>query len=207
MHMTDEIEGMMRCPQCGTAWPTMQKQWGSALIVPRVQSGYGRNWAVYQCSTCKEMVMTASRMGNQGTLDIEKTYPPTDTVDAALPDKARTYLQQAMESLHAPDGAAMLIGSAVDAMLKAKNLTDGSLYSRIDKAVGAHLFTEEMGEWAHAVRLGSNRPRHADTDDPHVSIEEAKQALEFATTLGLILFVLPDRVARGRAATETPPKG
>ena len=185
--MTDEIEGMLRCPQCGTASPTMQKLWGVKLIIPRGHTGYGRNWAVYQCSTCKALVMTASRMGNESTLDIETSYPPTDTVDAALPEKARTYLQQAMESLHAPDGAAMLIAAAVDAMLKAKNLTEGTLNNRIDKAVAAHLFTEEMGEWAHAVRLGSNRPRHADTDDPHVSIEEAKQALEFATTLGPVV--------------------
>jgi hypothetical protein len=208
MRMTDQIEGLSRCPQCGTAWPTMQRMWGPVIMMPRKTTGYGRNWAVYQCTTCKDLVLTESNAGNEQTLEIARTFPPTRTVDAALPEKAQKYLQQAMESLHTPDGAAMLTGSAVDAMLKAKNLTEGSVYRRIDEAVATHLLTKEMGEWAHAVRLGSNGPRHADLDAPHVSVEEAKQAVEFATTLGLVLFVLPDRVVRGRnAATTAKPNG
>lgn len=52
-----------------------------------------------------------------------------------------------------------------------------------------------MGAWAHDVRLGSNRPRHADQDDPHATPQEARQAIEFAKTLGTVLFVLPNRIA------------
>src|ERR1700736_2603886 len=43
--------------------------------------------------------------------------------------------KQAYETLHAPDAAAVMAGSAVDGMLKALGYTEGSLYSRIDKAV------------------------------------------------------------------------
>tara|TARA_R110002096_G_scaffold10277_2_gene39877 strand:+ start:2526 stop:2828 length:303 start_codon:yes stop_codon:yes gene_type:complete len=92
----------------------------------------------------------------------------------------------------------MLAGSAVDAMLKEKNLTEGSLYKRIDEAVDSGVITADMAEWAHEVRLGSNRPRHADEESPHTSPEEAKRSVEFATTLGHVLFVLPERIKRAR---------
>jgi hypothetical protein len=54
-----------------------------------------------------------------------------------------------------------------------------------------------MGEWAHEVRLNSNRPRHADTENPHVSLRQAQQSVEFAEALGHFLFVLSSRVDKG----------
>jgi hypothetical protein len=54
-----------------------------------------------------------------------------------------------------------------------------------------------MADWAHEVRLGSNRPRHADIDRPHVTVEEANQSVEFADALGYFLFVLKARIDRG----------
>ncbi|WP_162307534.1 DUF4145 domain-containing protein [Bradyrhizobium amphicarpaeae] len=114
-----------------------------------------------------------------------------------IPEPARTYLQQAYETLHAPDAAAVMAGSAVDAMLKVRGLTNGSLYSRIDEALSQNLLTKGMAEWAHEVRLGSNRPRHADRENPHVSPDEAKQSVEFAEALGNFLFVLTARIDRG----------
>ena len=96
----------------------------------------------------------------------------------------------------------MLAGSAVDAMLKDKELVEGSVYNRIDQAVKQGILTSDMADWAHEVRLGSNRPRHADKDAPHVTQDEAAQAVEFTRTLGHILYVLPERVRRGKAAAE-----
>lgn len=128
---------------------------------------------------------------------IDTIIPSLKTVDSELPEAARRYLQQAFETLHAPDAAAVMAGSAVDAMLKAMGYQGGSLYSRIDKAVADHVLTEAMGEWAHEVRLGSNRPRHADADRPHISSDEANQSVEFAEALGHFLFVLTARVRSG----------
>ena len=96
----------------------------------------------------------------------------------------------------------MLAGAAVDAMLKEKGLDEGNLYTRIDQAVQQTILTKDMGDWAHSVRLGSNRPRHADLDHPHVSKDEAEQAIEFTRTLGHVMFVLPARVERGRSAAK-----
>ena len=54
-----------------------------------------------------------------------------------------------------------------------------------------------MGKWAHSVRSGSNRPRHADAENPHVSAEEAKQSVEFADALAQFLFVLTAKIQAG----------
>lgn len=97
-------------------------------------------------------------------------------------------------------------GSAVDAMLKHHKLVEGSLYKRIDEALSENLLTQGMADWAHSVRLGSNRPRHADDKRPHVSPDEAKQSVEFAEALGNFLFVLTARIERGiKAATDALP--
>ena len=119
-----------------------------------------------------------------------------------LPERAGRYLQQAIDSIFAPDGAVMLAGSAVDAMLKDKGYEAGSVYQRIEKAVEDHVLTADMGKWAHSVRLQANQPRHADIDDPHATEEQARQSIEFAKALGDFLFVLPARIASGTKAAE-----
>lgn len=129
-------------------------------------------------------------------------FPAEKKAHEDIPEPARTFLQQAYETLHAPDASAVMAGSAVDAMLKIHGLKDGSLYERIDAALNKNLLTDGMAKWAHSVRLGSNRPRHADKEKPHVSPSEAKQSVEFAEALGNFLFVLTARIDRGIKAAE-----
>lgn len=97
----------------------------------------------------------------------------------------------------------MLAASAVDAMLKARGYKDGSLYHRIDQAAEKHLITKEMGEWAHEVRLDANDQRHDDESLPLPDAASAKKAIDFVTTLGTILFVLPARVQSGLEKPQT----
>ena len=89
---------------------------------------------------------------------------------------------------------------SVDAMLKAKGLASGSLYARIDQAATTHLITSDMAEWAHDVRLDANDERHADDSSTLPDIAAAKRSVDFAIALGQFMFVLPSKVARGRAA-------
>jgi hypothetical protein len=131
--------------------------------------------------------------------DVTEVYPGLEFVDDAIPEPASSYLTQALESLHAPAGAVMLCASAVDAMLKRRGYSMGSLFDRVDKAVEDGVLTAEMGEWAHEVRLEANEPRHADVENPLPTALQARKCLEFTETLGLVLFVLPARVKRGRA--------
>jgi hypothetical protein len=123
--------------------------------------------------------------------------PAPSMVDAAVPQRAREYLDQALRSLRAPAGAVMLAASSIDAMLKEKNLTDGSLKRRIDLAAETHLITKEMAEWAHEVRLDANDQRHSDVAAPLPTPDDARRVTEFAQALALFLFVLPARVRTG----------
>lgn len=142
-------------------------------------------------------VAPAPRSGHP-PLEITHTWPAQQHVNEAVPVRARTFLEQAIASIHAPAGAVMLTGSAVDAMLKEKGLKEGSLYKRIDAASATHLITTEMAAWAHEIRLDANDQRHADEEAELPDEADASKAIEFATALAQFLFVLPARVARGR---------
>lgn len=100
----------------------------------------------------------------------------------------------------------MLAASAVDAMLKAKGYSEGSLYTRIRKAAEDHTITPEMAEWAHQVRLEANDVRHADEEELHKTVDQARQTVEFARALGEFMFALPARVRQGLEAAKSADK-
>ena len=60
-----------------------------------------------------------------------------------------------------------------------------------------HLITDEMGQWAHEVRLDANDQRHADESSSLPTETDAKRVLEFAKALAEFAFILPSRVKRG----------
>ena len=91
----------------------------------------------------------------------------------------------------------MLAASAVDAMLKAKDLKKGSLNDRINEAADQHLITADMAKWAHSVRLDANEQRHADESAGLPSQADAQRTLDFAQALGTFLFTLPHLVKEG----------
>jgi hypothetical protein len=97
--------------------------------------------------------------------------------------------------------------SAIDAMLKERNYPrrdengrERSLFARIEQAAKDNVITDDMKEWAHFIRLEANDQRHADDQAPLPTPERARLVAEFARTLAEILFVLPSRVRRGKAA-------
>lgn len=188
-----------RCPHCGAGRPQV-----SLLTDYNVRSN--RQWATYTTTCCGGVLLAIGRQQEKNGFSnsqIETIYPGVRSAAVEIPEPARTYLQQAFETLHAPDAAAVMAGSAVDAMLKQFKLIEGNVYTRIDQAVKQHILTAAMGEWAHEVRLGSNRPRHADTENPHVSPHQAQQSVEFAEALGHFLFVLSSRVKKGIEDAKT----
>ncbi|WNF56045.1 DUF4145 domain-containing protein [Pseudomonas sp. SG20052] len=140
----------------------------------------------------------AGYRGSGELYDISEMWPAPQAVHDSVPDRAKSYLEQAIASIAAPSGAVMLTASAVDSMLKTKGLKEGSLYSRIEKASAEHLITAEMAAWAHEVRLDANDQRHDDEDGALPDEADARKSIEFATALAQFLFVLPASVARGR---------
>lgn len=174
----------------------------TALLETTDYKGEGRRvWHVYNCERCGGLVVASSVQAGADILDM---YPSPPAIAESLPPLAKSYLQQAVNSLHAPAGAVMLAASCVDAMLKAKEYRTGSLYERINKAAEDHLITREMAQWAHDIRLDANDQRHVDEQAVLPDAANARKCVEFATALGEFLFVLPARVERGLANANPP---
>lgn len=187
-----------RCPHCNVAKPNLAAIHAIDSYNDRNQNP--RAWRTYQCKTCGGVVLAVAPSPRGAVQqEIAQVWPAPQQVNEAVPARARAFLEQAIASVHAPAGAVMLTASAVDAMLKEKGLKDGTLYKRIDAASAQHLITAEMAAWAHEVRLEANDQRHADEEADLPGEADAVKAIEFATALAQFLFVLPARVARGRA--------
>src|SRR5712672_3170939 len=152
---------LSRCPHCSVSMPNLVYRWELVLVDFR---GLRKHWRIYGCNRCAGLVAAWATEPNAEVIEM---YPRIDQeLSDDVPVKARTFLEQAVESKSAPAGAVMLAASAVDAMLKAKKLTNGTLFSRIDQAAAEHLITADMAVWAHEVRLDANDQRHADEEAP-----------------------------------------
>ena len=181
-----------RCPHCGVNKPNLTLR-SSADSMDHT-GGNQRDWGFYVCAHCGGIATVSMRRGHGS---IEDIFPASTTVGKEVPEKARSYLKQALDSQHAPAGAIMLTASSVDAMLKDKGYATGSLYERIEKAAADHVITEQMAKWAHQIRLDANDQRHADEDASLPGLDDARQCIEFAQALAVFMFVLPARVSRG----------
>lgn len=188
-----------RCPHCSIASPNLFK-----VHQFETNDHLGQNkrtWVIYNCGSCGGAVSACSiHFG----AEVNEYFPNSQSAKEDVPDRPRSFLQQAMESLHAPAGAVMLAGSAVDSMLKLKGYTEGSLYKRIESAASDHLITADMAIWAHEVRLDANDQRHADEASTLPTPEDAKRVIEFASAFAEYLFVLPSRIQRGITKLSAP---
>lgn len=181
-----------RCPHCSVANPNLAQ-----LNRFETKNHEGRNlrrWVVYECGNCGGLVTASAPQFGQ---PIQEFFPSSAEVHEDIPDRAKAYLAQAVASIHAPAGAVMLAASSVDAMLKEKGYSTGSLYTRIQSAVDDNLLTTEMAAWAHEVRLDANDQRHADDAATLPTGEDAKRVIDFTTAIAEYLFVLPARIQRG----------
>lgn len=190
---------LTRCPHCHIDHPNL-------ILNNKVTTHdhAGRNqrfWGIYRCQRCGGLVTAASNVSESG--QITELYPQVLALQDELPPRAKAYLQQAIDSRHAPAGAVILAASAVDAMLKAKSYSKGTLYARIDKAKEDHIITDGMALWAHQIRLDANDQRHSDEDAELPDEKDAKRSIDFAVALGQFLFALPARVERGIAEAKS----
>ena len=186
-----------RCPHCSVDTPNLTNQ---GVVETSDHAGFcERAWVMYACGRCGGVVTAWSYKGNSF---VEEIFPKPLSVEEAIPDRAKEYLQQAIGSISTPAGSVMLAASSVDAMLKYKGLTNGSLYARINQAVQDGMITSEMADWAHEVRLEANGQRHADTDSVLPSSDDARKLIDFVQALGMFLFVLPARVEQGIASAK-----
>jgi hypothetical protein len=192
-----------RCPHCNVDKPNLTVV--SQFETNSYNNSNNRHWKAYSCQRCGG-VTTAWAYPND--LEIRQMFPDSLKVDDSIPDRAKAYLNQAIDSKHAPAGSIMLSASSVDSMLKEKGYKSGNLYSRINKAVDDHLITKEMAEWAHDVRLDANDQRHADEEAELPNESDAQRTIDFTVALAQFLFVMPSRVQNGikQAKVEDKPQ-
>lgn len=183
---------LARCPHCAVANPNLSSL--NRFETRDHEEKNLRRWIVYSCGSCGGLVTASSPQFGLPTMEI---FPSSTEVHEDIPERAKSFLSQAVASIHAPAGAVMLAASSVDAMLKEKGYTNGSLYSRIETAVNDNLLTSEMATWAHEVRLDANDQRHVGDEATIPTGDDATKVIDFATAIAEYLFVLPARIQRG----------
>ena len=94
---------LSRCPHCGVDTPSLHSL--HAFETRDYKNGNQRFWNVYVCKRCGG-VLTASAERNG--FPVRELYPASTVLDASIPGPAKSYLEQAMQSLHVPSGAVML---------------------------------------------------------------------------------------------------
>ena len=202
------VYGLERCAQCGVSNPLV-----TTVSQPckHYKDAFDHTWFYFTCvcSKCKRHILfygwSSLKNSNQipKSLKIQDSFPSNDRAAGEIAERPRRFLQQALESKHAPDGALMLAASSIDAMLKDKGYKQGTLYARIEKAAHDGLLTSQMRDWAHEIRLSANEPRHADDDFEGATQVEAEQAIQFARALAEYLYVLPAKVQKWKAKPAT----
>ena len=191
---------LFRCPHCSIADPMLANIGGELITEGR---GGRRQWSLFACRTCGGAVMAATRHGS--TLVIE-CYPWVEELHATVPQRPREYLRQATESLSQPVASIAVSAAAVDAMLKEKGLSQGSLKDRIDQAAASHLITDGIKQWAHQLRLDASDQRYAAHPVALPTQEDARRCLDFAIALADFLYVLPAKVTRGIQQSAPQPQ-
>ncbi len=86
-----------RCPHCGVDRPSLNGVWATETTAHVGTSK--RHWIVYACSRCGGLITAFSETPHGYVTEI---FPGAGVLDAAIPDPARSYLQQAIDSLHSP---------------------------------------------------------------------------------------------------------
>ncbi|MCA9292327.1 MAG: DUF4145 domain-containing protein [Phycisphaerales bacterium] len=184
-----------RCPHCNAADPYLGLK---TNFVEHDSQGNEKTWGIYVCGRCAGVV--SAHWKAKGSF---QSFPKLQQAVASsdIPERPRAFIQEAMGE-DKPHSTCLLLASALDAMLKEKGLVTGSLFRRIQQATegDAPLFTKSMAEWAHDIRLDANDHRHADPNAPLATMADARRLLEFTTMIAELLYVLPARVERGRAA-------
>lgn len=192
-----------RCPHCGTDTPTLELN-QKIFITESFDKYQKKAWGIYICKRCGGVITASALMPNAAHVPLvaHEIFPFPESPDKSIPPKPRTFLKQAIDTLHSPSGSIMLSSSAINAMLNEIGCNAHNLYDQIRKAKEENKITEGMADWAHEIRLNANSQRHPKDDIELATTEDAKRTVDFAKALAEFLFVLPSKVKRGIAQAK-----
>jgi len=202
------------CSRCGVANPAYVKVYKDYSFYD-LNDHYRRIVACFRCTSCQEIILAetekivssdvkgyfhALASNTQFKINIDKIFPEIKPISENIPDRPRYYLKAAKNTLHEPSASIVSSAAAIDSMLRDKGIasqdSETSLYQRIRQAVAEGILTQNMAEWAHAVRLDANAQRHADHNAAFPNREDANRVFELAQSLAEILYVIPEKARR-----------
>ncbi|MFE1248811.1 DUF4145 domain-containing protein [Streptomyces sp. NPDC058766] len=123
----------------------------------------------------------------------QKEFPDVPVEIASLAVEAHNSL-----AANAGRGAVILARAVIEATAKDKEITNGSLYAKIDQLHTSGLIREHIKEAAHEVRLGGNDVAHGDILSGPFSYEETAEILTLMDEVLLEVYQSPARVERAR---------
>ena len=189
-----------KCPNCNVDKPSLNLE-ADQFNTANWEGKDKRVWGIYACKRCGGVV---SAYAHAEDWDIVDYFPKTDEVHTCIPETARHYLQEAIDTKHSPSASIMAASSSVDSMLVEKGFDQKNLFDKIKAAQEANLITKGMKQWAHQVRLNANDERHPKGKTDFPSSDDAQSTIEFTLALAEFLFVLPYKVEEGLKAKDGP---
>ena len=112
----------------------------------------------------------------------------------------------ACQSIGAHRAAVLLARAVIEATAKAKQITTGMLYSKIEKMHEHGLVSELVRDQAHEVRYLGNDMAHGDFVEP-VSAEEADEILGLMAEVLHAVFEMPAQLLRRKEARLAKERG
>lgn len=179
--------------------------------------------AIFACNGCRDITCVRIYEGNNdsaplfketGTLEevvgyynlaVVNSYPEREQHTAphfTSKTVERTYLQGIDNARRKQnDAAAAMFRKALDVATCEldENLQKLSLASRINALFDAGRLTEDLKDWAHAIRLDGNKGAHGATE---LTDEEIAQLESFTELFLIYTFTLPAQVASKKMASE-----
>jgi hypothetical protein len=174
---------------------------------------HGSSYSVGLCSRCAgPFLVRESRYGVAGEFETVTDevilFPTTSRLPLdGVPDPVKRAYEQALRCFSAAsyEASALMCRRCLQALCKSFSATGKSLQAKLESLRMADVIDKRLAEWAHGVRAIGNEAAH-DTD-AELSIDDARDAIDFTEALLMYVFALNARFAefqRRRNATVLP---
>jgi len=196
------------CPYCrrytalSLAPVRWHDDWDQESLSASWEKDGATRWWIGVCNYCNEPVLVL----NDGDLVYPTPFPsPTDE---RIPDPIRKDLDEAKlcQTVKAWRACTVMARRALQqACIKKGADTTKKLSDQIEGLFQVHVITEDLKNWAHAVRWVGNDAAHPSPDE--VTEEDAGDILGLAEKFSDVLFVAPavaDEHARKRGKSPSP---
>lgn len=135
-------------------------------------------WYVFMCQACLTPVVLSSWDGEELEVKFPSPDPSELTKIANIPDQVRDDLIEAESCYHAnlPNAFGAMARRVIHSICEDKGAFDQNLFDQITALVGNGIFSQEIGERAHALRTLGRNAAHPEWEP--VTQEMAREGIE-----------------------------